>query len=546
MNDNILEAFLSQQNTIILFWDTDDIWHTVKNNDSLIKTEYCTNDGIFDLFSLVSEQDKNSFTRFVNTIRNKKLSRESNPIKNTIDAIFMLQFVDNIEMYYKFSCYETNNNEMLIKIERLSIEDSYRYNIAQLATNDKMGIGFNIEATKLLKRYPDRNFALIQFDIENFKVINRQHGEVFGDVLLKFIINSLKYICNEEQLYVRLSADVFMILTAYETQSDIISFIDKIRSNISNYDNVNYRLVFGINFITDHSINLRKYSDGAAIARQSIKKDALKYYAFYSEDMVSNVEDEVWITMNMESALLHKEFQMYLQPKYSISTNQIVGAEALVRWINPDKGLILPIKFIPLFEANGFIKKLDQFIWEEACKCLRDWRNNNLPIIPISVNVSRKNLTDLEYIDLLESLLEKYQIDKCYLELEITETLEEPEVQHKLTILKQRGFTLLMDDFGSGYSSLNTLKDAVFDVVKIDREFLNNFISSIKGQRIVEHTINMTRDIGMDIVAEGVETLDQANFLHSCGCDIVQGYLYAKPMSLEDFNNLRLISLNKE
>jgi len=544
-NNSVLNAYLSQQNTITLFWDNNDNWHVIKNTESLIKEEYYSREGLFDLFFLINDRDRNSFIKFTNTIRNRKLSRDSNPNKYTTAAIFAFNILDDMELYYKITCFETDNNEMLFKIERLNMEDSYRYDIAQLVTNDKTGISFTKSANKLFKRFPDSKFAIIQFDIENFKVLNRRYGEQVGDDLLKFVINTLKYICNDDQLYTRLNADVFMILTSFENQNDIIEFIDKIKNNLSNYNGLNYKLVFGINIINDTNINIRKCEDGASIARRSIKKDALKYYAFYQDAMINSVEEEAWIYLHMESALEHGEFKMYLQPKYSISTNNIVGAEALVRWINPEKGLIIPLKFIPLFESNGFITKLDHFIWEEACKCLANWRNLGYPLIPISVNVSRKHLMDLEYISVLDYLLDKYNLDKNYLELEITETLEEPDVQYKLNILKQKGFKLLMDDFGSGYSSLNTLKDTVFDVVKIDREFLTNFISSIKGQRIVEHTINMTKDIGMDVVAEGVETLDQANFLHSCGCDVVQGYLYSKPIPINEFNDLLAKSLKE-
>ena len=238
----------------------------------------------------------------------------------------------------------------------------------------------------------------------------------------------------------------------------------------------------------------------------------------------------------MEEALEKRQFQMYLQPKYSISTEEMVGAEALVRWVHPERGIISPMEFIPLFEKNGFVIKMDQYIWEEACRVIREWIDKGIKPVPISVNVSRKHLKDQSFIDILNALIVKYQIPKQYLEIEITETIEEGEINKSVALLKENGYTLLMDDFGSGYSSLNMLKDTKFDVIKIDRGFLQDFIGSDRGQKIVEHTIKMTKSIGLDMVAEGVETKEQAVFLQNCGCDTAQGFYYAKPMTLEDFN----------
>ena len=540
MNNSLLNAFLMQPNTISLFWNKNNEWEVLKHNDDIIKPELLNN-GLFSLSSIVSDIDKTNFKNFINKLQIKKLSTSN---ISTISNVFLFSFLDNINLYYKISCYMNEQNEYLIKIERLTIEESYFHDIILSATNDKYNNSFISEVHKMFKRNQNKKYAIIQFDIENFKIINSQYGENLGDQLIKFITNSLKYICDESQLYIRLSADVFMIITPYNYKSDLVDFIEKLNDNLSGYNDISYKLVFGINLITNNTISkIRKFSDGAAIARQSIKKDALHFYAFYNDDMIINTENELWVQMNMEKALINHEFEMWLQPKFSISTNTIVGAEALVRWVHPEKGIISPGMFISIFESNGFIRKLDKYIWEETCKCLNDWKNNNIPIIPISVNISRKHFTDDEYIKYLDELIYKYNINKEFLELEITETLNESNVQENLELLKLNGYTLLMDDFGSGYSSLNTLKDTKFDVVKIDREFLADFIASNKGQCIVEHTITMTNDIGLEIIAEGVETKEQAQFLSKCGCDIVQGFLYAKPMPVSEFNKLRELSI---
>jgi EAL domain-containing protein (putative c-di-GMP-specific phosphodiesterase class I) len=229
---------------------------------------------------------------------------------------------------------------------------------------------------------------------------------------------------------------------------------------------------------------------------------------------------------------------MYLQPKYSISQEVVIGAEALVRWIDPERGVVPPMDFVPLFEENGFVIKMDRYIWEEACKAIRGWIDAGIKPVPVSVNASRRHLKDGKFVQVLNDLVEKYDIDKKYLEIEITETVEESHSHEGIELLKSNGYKLLMDDFGSGYSSLNTLKDTQFDVIKIDRIFLQNFIGSERGQKIVEHTIQMTKDIGLDLIAEGVETKEQAAFLSECGCDAAQGFYYAKPMPMDDFEAL--------
>ena len=240
----------------------------------------------------------------------------------------------------------------------------------------------------------------------------------------------------------------------------------------------------------------------------------------------------------MDYALEHGEFVMYLQPKYSISTAGVVGAEALVRWIHPEKGMLPPAEFISVFEKNGFIIKLDEYIWEQACKAIRGWIDSGVQPVPISVNISRVHLTDEKFIDVLDRLIEKYDIPKNMIETEITETVENAGDSEVIKRLKERGYMLLMDDFGSGYSSLNMLKSTPFDVIKIDRDFFSEFMLSDRGKKIISHTISMSKDIGLDMVAEGVETKEQAEFLKNCGCDVAQGFYYSKPVPINDFERL--------
>lgn len=535
----ILNMFLSKKDTISLFWKPEQGWQVLTANIDIINKEYYEN-GLNSLEPLISKSDLSKFKRFIKLVKSTVKSTTELD-KNIIESIFEFT-IDNNESYYKISCYLNFNidkvDSVLVTIEQLNVEDSYRYMLSQIITNDKNPESFNKEVLNMFNSNQDTNYAIVQFDIEGFKNINRQYGEEFGDELLHFIIDNLKIICNKDQLFVRLTADVFMIITPYKTQKDILNLIEQIRKHILNYKQKQYKLVFGINYVLDKTKNLRYYGDGAAMARQSIKGDALKYYAFFDSDSMTIDDDVLWVQLNMEKALKNKEFQVYLQPKYSISTNKIVGAEALVRWVHPVKGIIPPIQFISLFEQNGFIIKLDRYIWEETCKCLANWRETGQQMIPISVNVSRRNMTDDTYIEYLEYLLKKYNIDKQYFELEITETLDDKAINRSIDLLKEQGYILLMDDFGSGYSSLNMLKDTKFDVLKIDRMFLADFTKSSRGQQIIKSTITMSHSIGLNVIAEGVETSEQVKFLSDCGCDTIQGFYYAKPMPIEEFNKL--------
>ncbi len=543
INEEIGEVLLSERSVLMLFWDKNDGWQVAGNGDLSIDAALLKNEGLEGLRAVVKDSDLGLFDAFLERVKENVEVGETVPsgTSSFFDAAFHLKTTDGSFRYHKIECHFKTDElgvvrKLLVRIPELEAEDVYRLHLAQVITNDKNPSFFNQEARAIMDSNPDKNFALIQFDVAKFKMINEQFGEEFGDELLDYFIHTLKLLCGKDQLYVRLTADVFMLLTPFETKDDISRFVEYINSNLLGYKGIPYRLVFGVCRIRDKSANLRKFGDGAALARQSIKNDVLTHLAFYSDEMKESAKMHKFIEDSMENALQNHEFVMYLQPKYSISREKVIGAEALVRWVHPERGIIPPMEFVPLFEENGFILKMDAYIWEEACKAIRDWIDRGVEPVPISVNVSRRHLKDRLFVDILNNLTHKYGIPKHLLEIEITETIEEAAVKEGILSLKESGYTLLMDDFGSGYSSLNMLKDTQFDVIKIDRIFLQDFISSERGRNIVEHTIRMTRAIGLDLVAEGVETKEQAMFLSSCGCDMAQGFYYAKPMTLADFN----------
>ena len=412
------------------------------------------------------------------------------------------------------------------EIMNLEIQDYY--------TTTDNPIMFHDMISQRLNAYPDTKFALIQFDVKRFKLINENYGEDAGTEMLHFLTRQLNNYCSNPRLSARMSGDVFMLLTPYTDKDDILKTISELQLNLKGFREYSYEFVFGVYQIDDRSISVRTMCDCAAMARQSIKKNALESVAFYNKNMQKAIKERKFVESHMKKALDNNEFIIYLQPKFSISSGEAIGYEALVRWQSPEKGMIYPDGFIPLFEENGFITKLDAYVWECACMVLRDWIDRHFTPLPISVNVSRANLDNESFLDVLDGLIDKYRLPKHLLELEITESIENDATLRMTEKIKERGFILLMDDFGSGYSSLNTLQDTRFDVLKLDREFFSTHMSNERGKKIIMHTISMSKDVGLGLIAEGVETTDQAQFLENCGCDTAQGYLYAKPMPVQD------------
>ncbi len=285
---------------------------------------------------------------------------------------------------------------------------------------------------------------------------------------------------------------------------------------------------------------LLEMEDRAAIARRAAKDEVVTNRLFYQEQFKELLYTRKFIEENMNAAIDEKQFKMYLQPKYSISQNKIVGAEALVRWIHPQRGMVFPNEFIQIFEENGFIRMVDYYIWEEACHFIRRCEDLGITDCPVSVNLSRQHLKDTDFMRVLVTLIGENKIDKSLLELEITETASGEKISKVAEQLKRDGFTLLMDDFGSGYSSLNVLLETPFDVLKLDKKFMDNMMASEKGKLILEYVVSMANKLELGLLAEGVETREQAELLSKIGCDSAQGYYYAKPMPQEEFFEMLL------
>ncbi len=405
-------------------------------------------------------------------------------------------------------------------LNSISRRNRFRRNVNNLLLSSSKGIGF------------------IQFDIRKFKIINDLYGEKFGNEVLDFILNQLEEACNHQQFFLNLRGDVFMIVTEYDNEEDLVGFVHQIDSRINCFKNVRLHMSYGIYTVIDKNMELRQMEDRATMARRAAKNNILTNILFYKDQFKELLYSRKFIEENMQTAIAERQFMMYLQPKYSIAKNEIIGAEALVRWLHPERGIIYPDEFIPVIEKNGFIKRVDYYIWAEACRFIKRCRTAGIMLCPVSVNVSRIHLQDNECIEYLTDIMKEYDIPKSQLELEITESADDQQISKKALQLKNEGFILLMDDFGSGYSSLNILLETPFDMIKLDKKFIENMMVSAKGRLILEQVVSMANKLELGLLAEGVETKEQVNLLQSIGCDQVQGYYYAKPMPEEDFFSL--------
>ena len=400
---------------------------------------------------------------------------------------------------------------------------------------------FYQQAGEVLLRNPDQQYDIICSDIENFKLINDVFGVKAGDRLLRGIGNAYAERLKGIGICGRLNSDQFACLLKHRDDYTDDMFIEASILTNGLLDLHNIVMKWGIYNVEDRSVSIEQICDRALLAARSIKGQYGKYFAIYDDTLRNQLLREQAITDSMESALSQNQFLVYLQPKYRIKDEVLVGAEALVRWNHPVWGFLSPAEFIPLFEKNGFITRLDRFVWEKACAVLHDWDERGYYPMSVSVNVSRADIYNEDLADTLVKIIEKYDLDPSRLHLEITESAytENPkQIIDTVTTLRELGFVIEMDDFGSGYSSLNMLNDMPIDILKLDMKFIRSEMAKPKSQGILQFIINLASWMNLSVVAEGVETKAQLLRLTEIGCDYVQGYYFAKPMPCQEFEGL--------
>ena len=400
------------------------------------------------------------------------------------------------------------------------------------------------EAALLLGARYDVSYCIVCMDISCFKIINDLFHMDTGNLILRSAAEYFKETLNPRTaISCRSTADNFILcVPSDELQIEqIIKDLDKRIQEL----HISHNILFfaGIYTVEKRDLPIEQMCDRAGMALKRIKGSYLTRYAYYDAKMRDQMIEELLITGNLEIALREHQFTIFLQPIFDPRQNTIVSAEALVRWFHPIHGMVSPGKFIPVCERNGFIVRLDRFVWEEACRFQRKRLNEGKQIVPISVNLSRLNFYSTDLPDFLSLLLAEYKLEPWMLKLEVTEsayTDNQVQLLDMISTFKSLGFSVLMDDFGSGYSSLNMLKDMPLDTIKVDMAFIRELEKSKRVAVILKFVVELAEELGMNVVVEGVETQKQCDYVASLGDgDVsIQGYYFSRPLPMPDFEKL--------
>ncbi len=394
-----------------------------------------------------------------------------------------------------------------------------------------------IEKSKGFSKEPKPR-CIIYIDIADFKLVNELFGRENGNKVLITLADEIRAHAEPGVLYGRMNSDCFVMIT--DKKPELESLLKSIAQSFEQKTSkLNYRiqLYFGIYETVDFDEPLNNMCDKAHIAAATVKNDTQNRIGYYEDAMMWEALRQKRIIDEFEPAMQNGEFQMYLQPQFTAGDERLIGAEALVRRIKPDGTIVPPAEFVPIYEKTGLICRIDRFIWEQAAMKLRDWKLRGIDS-HISVNISPHNFYYMNVYEELVGLTEKYEINPKSLNVEITETAimsDVPNLRDGMKKLREAGFIVEIDDFGSGYSSLSALKDISADILKIDMGFLRKTENTEKGRVILETVISLAKQLKMSVITEGVELAEQADGLRKMGCDYFQGYYYSKPISVDSF-----------
>lgn len=425
--------------------------------------------------------------------------------------------------------------------ENSALANEYRYD--RLTGLYSKGF-FCKQVRETIDHHQDKKYDIVCFNIENFKLYNDVFGIKAGDTLLCEITDFFRNrFANSEDLVIfsRYHADRFMWMCEHREDMNE-KMIHELQQQINQLPNAkNLVIKLGIYDVTDRSISIEQMCDRAVLAAESIKGQYFKGFSVYDEKLREKLMREQMIVDEMEEALENGQFEVYFQPQYSLSDGAMVRAEALVRWNHPQKGIISPAEFIPLFEKNGFIARMDRYVWEKTCQKLKEWREKQYPTVSVSVNVSRADFYYNDLAEFLSQMVETYGITPKELHLEITETAymeKSSQIEEMVKKLKNMGFLIELDDFGSGYSSLNTLSRMMLDVLKLDVNFVQAETAKPVNEGIMKFVVDLAHWRNLSVVAEGVENDEQLRILKEAGCDYAQGFYFSRPIPADEFEKL--------
>ena len=395
-------------------------------------------------------------------------------------------------------------------------------------------------AARMIQENPNQEYDMVCCDVVKFKIINERYGINKGNKVLQFIAAHLTTVIKDSVLCGYLGSDKFAVLCPHQdiSEAKYTRLNNRIKKLLAEAPVSKLDIKFGVYLYVDKSIPISRMCDRASFALNKIKGIYDTYIAEYDDSIRISLLREQRISDEMDQALIQGQFKVYYQPQHEIKDNRLSGAEALVRWEHPEYGIIPPCDFIPIFERNGFITKLDDYVWEEVCKKLHERKEDHLPVVPISVNVSRADFESTDLVERFKQLTRKYDIEPELLPLELTETMytENPQqIIDTVNRLRKNGFKVEMDDFGSGYSSLSMLSELTIDVLKIDMKFVQQADNEQK-KSILSFVVALSKWLNLDMIAEGVETEEQMSLLRAVGCQYVQGFYYSKPIPSKEFD----------
>lgn len=415
--------------------------------------------------------------------------------------------------------------------------------LLKLAYTDPLTKGDNYTCfQKKMKKKRGSQGYILAMDISGFKIINNTCGVATGDEVLARVWQVLYDSLKETELASRLYADRFIVFWEEEEQEIVKARLEQL---VIDLEKISEELhtphiipVIGA-YKTNNQASIETDYGNAVQAKHLVKGRRDRNYAFYDEvDHVRVLEKRV-IEDSFEQAMLEKQFEIWYQPKYNAMTGEMSGAEALVRWRKTDGGLMPPIKFIPVYEKNGMIPRLDEYVFRTVCMQQKQWAQEGKRILPVSVNISRVSLYYLNIVEKYKAIVADHSVDIKYIQLEITEsaTIGNSEAANLIEQFHQAGFEMLLDDFGSGYSSLSTLNMMHFDIMKLDKSLID-YIGDENGEKLLRYITKLGQNLGLRITAEGVETKEQVEFLRNLQCDDIQGYYFSKPLEPEEFGKL--------
>ncbi|WP_022933462.1 putative bifunctional diguanylate cyclase/phosphodiesterase [Treponema bryantii] len=464
-------------------------------------------------------------------------------IKDDVKVISIFHDYKKIRLLYEWKLYNDRAvnviNDDISKFEKETLyKSAFTDSITGIYNWNHLEAYLEVPADKSINDY-----AFAHFDVKEFRVINEGYGHIAANKVLKNIVKAIK----ESDFIIasgRCHNDNFAILLRDMPEKELVQKLKDFFEKLSVLEeDPHYKIYYKCGLVPMRRAMLsgNRVADFAKMAQALATKQKQTEIIVYTDEMHDNLSWGNYIKAYVETAIEQDEFVVYLQPKFDITKEKIKGAEALIRWNYKGKEFLPPYRFIPFFEKDGSIGKIDDLVLTKVCAALAKWKNEGKPLYPVSVNLSRSRLDDEKLIDNLVSIVDHYGVDHKLIDFELTESATYDNTEHMLSVLEElrgRGFKISMDDFGTGYSSLSLLTRMPIDTLKIDKSFVDNIATEKERKEdiiVIRHIISLAKELGFVCLAEGAESKNQVDRLRDLGCEIIQGYYYSKPISLSEY-----------